>query len=118
MAAFPTYAKILAEGYEKDRPSAVQRTEMEDGMVKQLRTKSRVLVNRSFTIGLDTLADYQALVTWFQDTIDYGAMWFDFVDPEDSVTKQARIVSKLDRERPIFGSGVWRVPVHIETWSE
>jgi len=117
MAAFPTYVQILAEGYEKDRESAVIRTPFEDGMVKQLRSKSRVLVARSFTAGFDTLANYQAFITWFQTDVDYGASWFDFTDPEDLVVRQARIVNKLDKERPIFGTGKWRVPMTIETWS-
>jgi len=116
--AFPhSYAKILADGYEKDRASAVNRTAMEDGMVKQLRVKSRVLITRSFTVALASLANYQSFITWFQTDIDYGAMWFDFTDPEDSVVRQARIVNKLDKERPLVGLGQWRIPVQIETWS-
>jgi hypothetical protein len=118
MAAFPhSYAKILAEGYEKSRPSAVIRTEMEDGMVKQLRSKARVLVKRNMTVGLASLANYQSFVTWFQTDIDYGAQWFDFTDPEDNVTKDARIVSQLNAERPLVGTGHWRVSMVIETWS-
>jgi len=116
--AFPhSYAKILADGYSKDRASAVQRTAMEDGMVKQLRTKSRVLVARSFTVGLASLTDYQNFITWFQTDIDYGALWFDFTDPEDNVVRTARVVNKLDGERPIVGLGQWRIPLQIETWS-
>lgn len=117
MAALPAYVKLLAEGYEKDRASAVSRTPFEDGMTKQLRTRSRVLITRSLTLGFDSLADYQAFITWFQTTINYGADWFDFTDPEDSVVKSARFVNKLDKERPIFGTGVWRVSAMIETWS-
>lgn len=118
MAAFPhAYAKVLAEGYEKDRATAVNRTVMEDGLIKQSKNKSRVLVTRVFTISLATLSNYQDFITWFQTTINYGANWFDFTDPEDSVVRLARVVNKLDKERPIVGLGQWRIPVSIETWS-
>jgi hypothetical protein len=118
MAAFPhSYAKILAEGYEKDRASALVRTPMEDGMTKQLKVRSRVLVGRSFVVAIANLSDYQSFITWFQTTINYGADWFDFTDPEDSVVRTARVVNKLDKERPIVGLGQWRIPIMIETWS-
>jgi hypothetical protein len=117
MATFPAYAKVLAENYSKSRASAVVRTPIEDGMVKQTRYRARVLVARSVTLGFESWADYDNFITWFQDTIDYGAAWFDFTDPEDSVVRSVRIVSKLDAENPIFGAGIWRVPVTIETWS-
>jgi len=116
--AFPhSYAKILAEGYDKNRPSAVSRSEMEDGMVKQLRTKARVLVKRNMTISVASLSDYQAFIAWYQNDVDYGALWFDFTDPEDSVVKFARIVLQLNSERPLVGLGQWRISAVIETWS-
>lgn len=118
MAALPTYVKILAEGYEKDRASGLVRTQMEDGMVKQLRARTRVLLTRGVTFEFSSLANYQSFITWFQTDIDYGALWFDFTDPEDSVVKSARIVSKLDKERPIFAASKWRIGVQLETWSE
>jgi hypothetical protein len=119
MSAFPhSYAKILAEGYDKGRDTAVSRTPMEDGMVKQLKTKSRVLVTRQLVVQIDTAVDYQNFITWFQTTIDYGTLWFDFTDPEDGVVRLARIVNgKLDRETPIMAHQKWRIGMQIETWS-
>lgn len=117
MADFPSYAKVLVDGFKHMRPSAVARTPMEDGMVKQLKTKSRVLVGRPVTIQLNTLADYNSFITWFQTTIDYGAMWFNWTDPIDSVIKLARIVSQIDEEVPIVSTGKWRLTMTIETWS-
>lgn len=115
--AFPAYAKILFEGYEKDRASAVERTTFDDGMVKQLKTKSRVLVSRAITIRLYSHADYVAFIAWFQNDINGGADWFDLVDPEDGVTRLVRFVNKLDKERALLGNSLWDIRATIEHWS-
>lgn len=90
---------------------------MEDGMVKQLQTKSRVFITRKFILEFVTLADYQSFVTFFQTTLQYGSAWFNFVDPEDLVTRLGRFVSKVDNEMPIFGTSRWRISAQIETWT-
>lgn len=115
--ALPTYIRFLAEGYSKDRATAVQRTGMEDGFVKQLQTKSRVFVTRNFVLEFVTLADYQSFITFYQTSLRYGADWFSFVDPEDNVTRLGRFVTKLSTEVPIFGTSRWRLGAQIETWT-
>lgn len=117
MAALPAYVRKLIDGYEKDRASAVSRTPMEDGMIKQLRFQSRTLVSRAFILQVDSLANYQAFITWFKSTVNYGADWFDMVDPEDNVSKLFRIVNgKLKKEEPVFGTTSYRISVDLENW--
>lgn len=119
MADFPTYAKLLDEpGLPIKRLPAVSRTDFEDGMVKQLKTKSRVLVQREVKYKLTSLSDYNSFITWFQTTIKYGADWFNWTDPVDSTVKSARIVSALNIEEPFHGLLThWRISLTIETWS-
>lgn len=114
----PGYVKIMEGNYDQDRATAVARTAMEDGMVKQLQTMSRVLVTRNVTLGFATLADYQNFITFFQITLQFGSQWFTFVDPVDSVSRLARFVSKLGKEQPLIGTAQWRVAAAIETWSD
>lgn len=120
MAAFPSYANILRAGFSQQRESALQRTEMESGPPKQTKVRSRVMVRRQMLVQFVTVADYQSFLTWFQTDVAYGADWFDWTDPVDGVTKQARIVAGLESEAPEpAGGGVaqWRVALTLETWS-
>jgi len=118
MATFPAYASLLSEGVTSRRASALERSEMESGPVKQLKSRSRVLLTRSTVYKLATLADYNSFITWFQDTINYGADWFDWTDPIDGILKSARIVSALDSEEPADGTpAFWKIRMSIEVWS-
>lgn len=117
MADFPTYAVLLREGFSQKRASAVSRTQMDDGMVKQLKTKSRVLVTRPVKYGFPSLAEFQSFIEWYETTIDGGVDWFNWTDPVDSTVKLARIVSELADETPDTPTlDYWIVSFNIETW--
>lgn len=90
MAAFPSYAKILRDGFGEQRETALMRTEMESGPPRQVKVRSRVLVSRPVRIFVETKADYLAFVSWFRDTLNEGADWFDWLDPVDGTTKSVR----------------------------
>jgi hypothetical protein len=119
MATFPAYAKLTFDGNPRQRESALNRTNMEAGPPKQLKVKSRVMVERPVVYNLDTLSDYNNFITFFQTTINFGADWFDWVDPVDGATKLARIkngqISKEEPRRKVMDR--WRVGFTIETWS-
>lgn len=116
---FPTYVRLSIDGFGLDRATAVNRTDMSDGMVKQLRTKSRVLVTRSVMLLLDSKADYLSFITFFEEDLDKGALWFQWVDPIDKQTKLARFVSKLGKEEMRGGMpNLWQISASIETWSD
>lgn len=117
MADFPIYAVLLRD-FSVQRGSAVERTAFEDGMVKQLRKVSRVLVARRVKYGLRTKADYQSFITWFEATIRGGADWFNWTDPVSETVKTARIVSRIDEEAPDDPMlAWWTLSFTIETWS-
>lgn len=90
MAALPAYVSILFDGYTERPAPAVNRTPMEDGMVKQAQTASRVLVTRPFKARIGSKAEHVLFETWFNDTIHRGTDWFDMTDPKDGVVKQTR----------------------------
>ena len=93
MAALPSYARLLFSGYKEQRESAIMRTEMESGPPKQIKVRSRVMVTRPVSIMLMSLSDYQSFITWFSDTINEGADWFDFTDPVTNTVKSGRFVN-------------------------
>jgi hypothetical protein len=119
MADFPTYASVLADGYEERPAAAVDRSQMDDGMVKQLQTKSRVLVSRPVSCKFFSLADKNSFMTWFRTTVHYGADWFNWVDKGDGATKLARIVGGKMTVTPVPGTQLtcWIAAFTLETWS-
>jgi hypothetical protein len=117
MENFPAYAKLKFAGYAKARASALQRTQMEDGMVKQARTLSRVLVTRSVVLTFDSYADYSAFIAWYNVNLNRGADWFNRTDPEDGQVKITRIATKLDKETPVRRTlDRWDIAANLESW--
>ena len=86
MPAFPTYARVLLDGYAVQQASALKRTEMDAGPPKQRLERSRQMTERQVTVQLRSRDDYTAFMTWFRDTIHRGADWFDWPDPETLAT--------------------------------
>ena len=116
MATFPTYAKLLADGYAEQRESALLRTEMESGPPKQAKIKSRVMVTRPASILIQSRSDYLSFVDWFVEDLNEGSAWFDFTDPVTNTVKQARFVGGGLEATPHAGLTLWTIPLKIETW--
>lgn len=116
MPTFPSYAKVLIDGFAEKRESALLRSDFEAGPPRQARVRSLPLVTRPVQIHLDSLADYQSFKTWFATDLNEGAAWFSWTDPVDGVTKNARFVGGgLDAE-PRGTSRLWLIKAQIETW--
>ena len=118
MATFPSYAKILLDGFGEQRESALLRTEMESGPQKQVKIKSRVMVTRPVQIILPSKADYNSFITWYRDTINEGANWFDWLDPVSSSTKSVRFNgSGIDASPLALLNGHWVIRgLKLEGW--
>ena len=117
MAALPNYVKVLIEGYSQSPESVVERTEMESGPPKQLLARSRPMIQRNVVLLLKTKADYVSFLDWFRDDINYGTDWFDYMDPFDGVTKEARIVSgKIEPSVQRANFAMWKVGCVFESW--
>lgn len=118
MATWPSYAKILRDGYAEQRESALLRTEMESGPPRQTKIKSRVMVTRPVAILLESGTDYQSFLAWYKTTINEGADWFDYVDPVTGSTISMRFSGGGLSAQPLAASsGPWRISASIESWS-
>ena len=117
MATFPTnLAMLLADGYGEEPGAGVERTPMSDGLVKQARTTARELVARPARFLIRSKADYLAFYDWHETTIG-RAGWFDWTDPVDGLTKQARIVGGKVSYRAVRKNAErWIASCSIETW--
>jgi hypothetical protein len=117
MATWPSYAEIKGEGFAENAQSALERTEMESGPPKQVRVRSRVMVQRPVKVLIRTAANYASWLTWFRTTIRHGADWFDWTDPRDSTTNSARIVGGVTTNELAAGVlGQWLLSMTLETW--
>lgn len=93
MATWPSYAKILLAGYSEESDYGVIRTEMDGGLAKQRARWTKAIVTREAQIKVDSASQKASFSDWMRVDLNGGAGWFDFRDPLDGVTKQARIVS-------------------------
>jgi hypothetical protein len=120
MPAWPTYAKLLFEGFGEQRETAAKATEMESGPPKVVLIKSRVMVRRPIRAFLTTTADYLAFLTWFETDLKQGTLWFDWYDPVRKVTKKGRIKGgELGDSSPLAPLKInagWIIPMTLETW--
>jgi hypothetical protein len=92
MATFPTYAKILLEGYSETPDYGVLRTEMDGGIAKQRPRWSKAIVTRDAQIKVSNKTDKASFDTWARTDLNGGAGWFTWTDPLTETSKQARIV--------------------------
>lgn len=116
MPALPAYVTVLFPGYAEEFDPRANRTQMEDGFVKQATHASRVLVARPVDLLIKSKADYDAFRTWYEN--DIGRVgFFDFTDPRDAVVKQARFEGGKIAPRPTRKDMErWTVGCRIETW--
>ena len=93
MASINFYSggKILTGEVVETANTNVYRTQMEGGYSKQAKRSHKSLVNRTVTY-VYTAAEYESFKTWFYTTAANGALFFNWVDPVDNVTKDTRIV--------------------------
>jgi len=115
--AFPTYGKNLLAAYREQPAPLMRRTDMESGPSKQARIARRRLVPRSCSYQY-TQAEYAQFKAWVDSE---GAVnWFDWIDPFDGSTKQARLQLGQYEARPVSaGAGRtldWIVTLTLETY--
>ena len=114
MAQFPSYAKILVEGYSEEADFGVLRTEMDAGIAKQRARYSMPIVTRDATIFVHTDTNKEAFDAWIDNDLMGGVGWFDWKVPRTNRTVQARIVGgKLAWTEP--RGKVWKATCQIET---
>lgn len=93
MATFPSYVSIRLVGYTETPRSPVIRSVMEVGPPKQTRREYDSVVGRRVVGIIRATSDYQSWRKWVRSGISNGAGWFDWVDPIDDTTKEARLLN-------------------------
>lgn len=114
--AFPAYLVLSSDDFGEEQEPNVYRTEMDGGMPKQAAKFSRATYERTVTYMAVTAADYQSFLIWFRQTVHFGADWFDWTDPVDSVVKKARIKEGRYSAKPWTPTlSRWDITFRIET---
>lgn len=122
ITTMPDFAVLVFNGHNYEPQPAVQRTQFEDGSVRQHMLASRNLVRRRLTFTLCTAGDFQSFRNWVRDDLARGARWFMWRDPvkeregsNDMV--RARIVNGDVKYAPLEASlGQWAAEMTIEHW--
>jgi hypothetical protein len=117
MATIDFYSggRVMTGNYSEKVKANLDRTDMETGPAKTRPRQSLTTIERPVTY-LFTAVEKAAFKTWFKTTAKYGSLWFNWVDPDDGVTKDARIV---DGAPDFKGLNVklshWYCTLNIET---
>lgn len=89
MAAWPSYARVEADGYQVSGGPNVARTAFDDGAVRQAREYTAGFIERRVVVHLKDDADYVTFRTWAEAN---AHAWFTWTDPDDGVRRRARVV--------------------------
>ena len=88
MAAWPDYALVEADGYELARDIDVERTEFDDGLVRQELRFRGALEQRRMRGFLASDGDLVRFRAWARAN---AHVFFDWADTEDGMTRQVRV---------------------------
>jgi len=114
MAEFPSYARVLVDGFGESFDPSVERTEMERGMPKERLLNSGVLMELPCTLLFFSAADAAAFETWYFDTIRRIGN-FNFLHPRTGAVVLARFkggnIGTLAPVSPGFGQLVRQVTI-------
>ena len=122
MTAWPAGAKIVADGYSVRDEARTLRTSLEGGQPDQLQPQSAAgslalfcLRGVSFLLAGDS--ELNIAQTWF---IDHSNEWFDWSDPEDGVTRPARVrggAATISYTATVVdGHRTWSGECEVEGW--
>lgn len=93
------YGRLRLDSYGQKPQSVVGRTEFDRGPAKQSRRSNLQAIHHSLVV--DFSADeYANWLTWYRDTVNRGADWFAWLDPQDGATKDAQILNGLYEADP------------------
>ncbi|MDH5393950.1 MAG: hypothetical protein OEY11_12245 [Gammaproteobacteria bacterium] len=100
MAVFPAFKALMFDSFQEQAESAVLRTQMDSGSVKQAQLYSQGSFNRTVTY-VFTGTQFEAFKIWWRDDLGLGAGWFDWDDPLDGATKQVMMNQGVYSARPL-----------------
>lgn len=115
--SLPNYVTVTKAGFTIQPESQVIRSDMESGPPKQVRRFSRSMIKRPVLLYLDSKSDFNSFVTWVNDTLAGGSLWFNWSDPVSGAIKLTRIVDGVYEARPDAAMTQWEISTVFETWS-
>lgn len=122
ITTFPSYPTLNFSGHTYSPQVAVQRTQFEDGAVRQHMYVSRNLVRRRVEYTLCDADDFLQFRFWVRDDLRRGALWFMWRDPlreKEGSTEltRARIVEGKVEYTPLEATlGMWTASFELEHW--
>lgn len=114
MEAWPSYAKVLLNGFEESADYGVLRTNMDSGLPKQRKRFGKAIVTRSASC-IVTKEQMMTFKTWVKDNLDGGVLSFTWTDPLDKTPKTSRIVGGKIQWNPVESGYIWKATFQIES---
>ncbi len=115
MSAWPEYVTVEADGYGVGQDNDVSRTPFDDGLIRQERRYTAALTVRRIKGLFEDDDDYARFRAWASE---YAGRWFTWTDPEDGVTREARVRGGAGgiayRARTAGGRRTWELECEIE----
>lgn len=118
---FPSIGRLQLEGFSETPDSGLERSEFENGAVKQTETISRGLLSLP-VVYLFSAAEMATWRTFWRDTLHRGSDWFNWNDPRVGEARLTRIVGgayQADAFTESDGAPLsWRVAMRFEQWDD
>lgn len=121
MATWPDYARVVAPDYGVREAETTERTQFEDGGLRQARAFTNAFTIRQIVAVLDNDADRIRFRTW---AASHAHEWFSWADPDDGVLRRVRVVGGaggIDYRAVVSPSRTrnWRARLTLEgLWSD
>ena len=115
-AAFPAWVHVIGDGYGAGQDIDVARTTFDDGFVQQVKRFTAAQETRALEIVIDSDAGYVRFRAWARER---AHAWFAFTDPEDGVTREARVrggAGGIEYRARVSAAGVrsWEASLTLE----
>lgn len=118
LPVFPAYAQFVLDGFKPKREKNLQRTEFEDGYIKQDPVNSRRSTSTPVKYLLRSQEHKVAFDAWIEVELGFGARWFKWLNPETGAVVRARIREGVVEYEPLTTRmDEWAATFTIEYWS-
>lgn len=116
MATWPSYARVMFDGYGEEFDPGILRTEMERGVPIERVVNTDVIEEVGVSLYFSTKEDHAAFESWYFTTINRIG-WFEWRHPRLGVVVSARFKgASIGRLQPVSGAfrGIVRDGVTLE----
>ncbi len=113
---WPDYVGVEADGHAARDDRTVDRTPMDDGMVRQERRFSSAMTALDLRVLIESDSDYRRFRAWARET---AHRWFAFTPPETAAAHRVRVrggAGGIEYTARVGGDGrrVWEAALVLE----